>query len=351
MATTQVTSDMVESSFEQVSTPWLTPFYQQLQQTYLQGRFAHGLLFTGSAGIGKYKLAQQLAQYLLCTNKQHDDACFECHSCKLFSAHNHLDYHLLVAEKNKSIGIDQIRLLTEKLNERPQLGNNKVVLIKGAEQLTEAAANALLKTLEEPQGDSYLVLLARTHHQLMPTLLSRLQQTHLHSPDDQSLINWLYELGYQVSDLGVLRWFQNSPLALLNHLKALQQDASLDTRRQCVEGVFNMLYQPQQLFSFSRLLANDAEQNLLLLFHLLHDIHKLKLNTEQLDQDAIYYFALPQLQLWQAQLSFKSLRMLSQEILKTRSLLTEHNALKKELLISALLIKIKNEFKETHHVS
>ncbi|RBW41372.1 DNA polymerase III subunit delta' [Psychromonas sp. B3M02] len=342
---------MAESSFEQVSTPWLTPFYQQLQQTYQQGRFAHGLLFTGSAGIGKYKLAQQLAQYLLCTNKQHDDACFECHSCKLFSVHNHLDYHFLVAEKNKSIGIDQVRLLTEKLNERPQLGNNKVVLIKGAEQLTEAAANALLKTLEEPQGDSYLILLARTHHQLMPTLLSRLQQTHLHSPDDQTLINWLYELGYQVSDLGVLRWFQNSPLALLNHLKALQQDASLDTRRQCVEGVFNMLYQPQQLFSFSRLLANDAEQNLLLLFHLLHDIHKLKLNTEQLNQDAIYYFALPQLQLWQAQLSFKSLRVLSQEILKTRSLLTEHNALKKELLISALLIKIKNEFKETHYVS
>lgn len=339
-------SDDAEVAFKNVTTPWLTPFYQQLQDTYHQGRFAHGLLFTGSAGIGKYKIAKQLAQFLLCTNKQQHDACFECHSCQLIRANTHLDFHLLEAEKNKSIGIDQIRVLTEKLNQRPQLGNNKVVLIKGAEQLTEAAANALLKTLEEPQGDSYLMLLARTHHQLMPTLLSRLQQTHLHSPDYQTLINWLYELGYQVSDFGVLRWFQNSPLALLNHLKALQQDTSLDTRRQCVEGLFNVLYQATNLFSFTALLAKDVDQNLLLLFHLLHDIHKLKLNADQLNEDAIYYFALPQLQLWQTQLSLKSLRVLSNEILTVRNLLTSHSALKKELLINALLIKIKNEFKE-----
>jgi len=340
------TTDNADVIFDHVTTPWLTPFYLHLQDTFDQGRFPHGLLFTGSAGIGKFKLAKQLAQYLLCTNKQQDDACFECHSCQLFSANNHLDFSLLSAEKNKSIGIDQVRLLTEKLNERPQLGNNKVVLIKGADQLTEAAANALLKTLEEPQGDSYLILLTRTHHQLMPTLLSRLQQTHLHSPDDQTLIDWLYALGYQVSDIGVLRWFQNSPLSLLNHLKALQQDATLDTRRQCVEGLFTMLYQAQSLFSYSELLVKDVDQNLLLLFHLLHDIHKLKLNAGQLNEDAIYYFALPQLQIWQAQLSCQSLRLLSNEILKVRSLLTGHSALKKELLINALLIKIKNEFKE-----
>lgn len=341
------TVEETELLCERVSTPWLTPFYQHLQQTFHQGRFPHGLLFTGSRGIGKFKIAKQLAQFLLCTNKQENDACFQCHSCQLFAAGTHLDYHLLAAEKNKSIGIDQVRLLTETLNERPHLGNNKVVIIKGAELLTESAANALLKTLEEPQGDSYLILLARTHHQLMPTLLSRLQQTHIHSPDDQSLINWLYELGYQVSDLGVLRWFQNSPLSLLNHLKAFQNDASLDTRRQCVEGLFNMLYDPSNLFSFTALITKDVEQNLLLLFHLLHDLHKLKLNYNQLNEDAIYYFALPQLQVWQTQITLKGLRQLSTEILNVRSLLVGHSALKKELLVNALLINIKNEFKES----
>ena len=336
----------IEAMFDNVSTPWLTPFYQQLQSHYHQGRFPHGLLFTGSDGIGKYKIAKQLAQFLLCSNKQANDACFQCHSCQLMAANNHLDFQLLTTEKNKSIGIDQVRALTETLNERPQLGNNKVVIIKGANKLTESAANALLKTLEEPQGNSYLILLTRTHHQLMPTLLSRLQQTHLHTPDDQMLIDWLYQLGHQVSDMGVIRWFQNSPLALLNHLSALKQDASLDARRHCVEGIFNLRYEPINLFTFSQLITKDADQHLLLLFHLLHDIHKLKLNNNQLNDDAIYFFALPQLQTWQAQLSLKSLRSLSNEILKTRSLLIEHSALKKELLINALLIKIKNEFKE-----
>ncbi|MDA7746583.1 DNA polymerase III subunit delta' [Psychromonas sp.] len=350
MATTasdnhQDVTDSVNDIFENVSTPWLTPFYEKLQKTYHQKRFAHGLLFTGSSGIGKYKLAKQLAQFLLCTNKQANDACYQCHSCQLMSANTHLDFHLLEAEKNKSIGIDQIRLLTEKLNERPHLGNNKVVLIKGTEQLTESAANALLKTLEEPQGDSYLILLARTHHQLMPTLLSRLQQTHIHSPDDQTLIDWLYELGYQVSDFGVLRWFQNSPLALLNHLKALQENSVSDTRRECVEGLFNLLYQPYHLFAFAQAIAKDVDQNLLLMFYLLHDIHRLKLNNNHLDEDAIFYFALPQLQIWQSQISLKSLRVLNDEILEVRSLLVGHPALKKELLINAMLIKIKNEFK------
>lgn len=340
-----------EISFDNVTTPWLTPFYEQLQQTYFQGRFAHGLLFTGSGGIGKFKLAKQLAQFLLCTNKQHNDACYQCHSCQLFSANNHLDFHLLSAESGKSIGVEQVRGLINALNERPQLGHNKVVLIKDAQLLTESAANALLKTLEEPQGDSYLILLARTHHQLMPTLLSRLQQTHLHTPDDTSLINWLNQLGYQVSDLGVIRWFQNSPLALLNHLQVVAQDASADSRRQCVEGLFNTLYQANNLFAFSKQIATDCERHLLLLFHLFHDMHRLKLSGSQLNDDAIYYFALPQLQIWQKQLSLKALREVSQQILKTRSQLIEHSGLKKELLINALLIKIKNEFKEQIDVS
>jgi len=336
-----------QQEIDKVTTPWLTPFYQQLQRHFHQGRFPHGLLFTGSQGIGKYKIAKQCAQFLLCENKQPQGACGRCHACQLMAANTHVDFQLLAAEKNKSIGIDQVRALTEKLNARPQLGNNKVVIIKEAEQLTEAAANALLKTLEEPQGDSYIIVLARTHHQLMPTLLSRLQQTHMHSPDDQTLIDWLYQLGFQVSDLGVLRWFQNSPLVLLKHLQGLQDGSAEDARRQCVEGVFNFLYQPESLFTFAQWIAKDVEQYLLLLFHLLHDLHKLKLNNNSLDGDAIYYFALPQLQTWQTQLSLSDLRELSHEVLTTRQLLTAHSAVKKELLINALLIKIKHKFKES----
>ena len=334
------------NQFDAVSTPWLAPVFQHLINTYQAGRFAHGMLFTGSAGIGKFKQAQNIAQYLLCSNKQAHGACQHCHSCNLFLAHNHLDFHLLHNEPNKSIGIEQVRGLIEVINERPNLGDNKVVIIKDAHQLTIPAANALLKTLEEPQGNSYLILLARTHHQLMPTLLSRVQHTHLHTPQDALLLAWLAELGFVVKDKGLLRLFQNSPLALLNHLQSERQEHTQDERRMCVEGLFALFNQPQTLFDFSRFLAESVESRLQLLFYMLHDLHKLKLSPGGVADDAVYGFALPQLQIWQKQITLQGLRYACSELLHTRSLLLDNSALKKELLINALLIKIKNEFKE-----
>lgn len=340
----------LEKSIETVVTPWLTPVFTQLINTFEAGRFAHALLFTGCAGVGKFALGKHLAKYLLCTDKQ-AAACGHCHSCALFEAQNHLDFHLLQNEENKSIGIEQVRNLISKLNERPHLGDNKVVLIKNANLLTTAAANALLKTLEEPQGNSYLILLARSHHQLMPTLLSRVQHIHLHTPEDTELFTWLALQGFNLQDKGLLRLYQNSPFALLNHLQSVQAETGDDERRNCVEGLFYLLSNPETLFPFSVFLAGHVEQRLLLLFYLLHDLHKLKLaecivgKDTELESDAVYGFAYPQLQIWKNRISLKSLRFLCGELLQMRSLLVEHSALKKELLINALLIKIKNEFK------
>jgi len=329
-----------------VSTPWLTPLFNRLVQANQAGRFAHGLLFTGSAGLGKFKLATQIAKYLLCSDPQADNACGKCHACNLFDAQNHLDFHLLQSEANKAIGIETVRSLIDSLGERPHLGDSKVVVIKEAQLLTTAAANALLKTLEEPQGNSYIILLAGSHHQLMPTLYSRVQHTHIHTPNDQQLLAWLAAQQVAVSDKGVLRQFQNSPLVLLNHLIALQAGDAQDERRHCIEGLFGLLNHGEMLFDFSQFMAQNVEARLQLLFFLFHELHKIKLTAEPLQEDAIYAFALPQLQIWKQQLTLKSLRYLCTEILTVRSLLIEHTGLKKELLISALLIKIKNEFKE-----
>jgi len=340
-----------ESLAPSVSTPWLSPIFNNLVQNNQTGRFAHGLLFTGSAGLGKFKLASRTAKYLLCTNKQVSDACGECHSCNLFDAQNHLDFHLLQSESNKAIGIEQVRSLIDSLNERPHLGDNKVVIIKDAQLLTIPAANALLKTLEEPQGNSYLILLARTHHQLMPTLYSRVQHTHIHTPSDEELLSWLAQQQVAVTDKGVLRQFQNCPLVLLNYLNALQSGDVSDERRECVEGLFSLLNRPEMLLDFSQFLAKNVESRLQLLFFMIHELHKIKLSGQPLGDDAVYGFALPQLQIWSEQFSLKSLRYLCSEILKVRTQLVEHTGLKKELLISALLIKVKNEFKEYPHVS
>jgi DNA polymerase-3 subunit delta' len=302
-------------------------------------------------GIGKFKLANHIAKYLLCTNKQvctnkqgDQGACNQCHSCALFNAGNHLDLHLIQNEGSKLIGIEHVRSLITVLNERPHLGENKVVIINNANLLTTAAANALLKTLEEPQGNSYLILLTPAQHQLMPTMLSRVQHNHLHTPSDSDLITWLSGLGFAVADKGLLRLFANSPLMLLKHLQSIQDSTQQDERKNCVEGLFALLNNPQTLFTFGQFLAELPEARLSLLFYLFHDLHKLKLSSQVIATDAVYEFASPQLQAWQQQISLQGLRDLSNEVLTTKTLLTEHSGLKKELLVNALLIKIKNEF-------
>ena len=331
-------------ALKSVTTPWLTPLFSLLMKSYKETRLGHGLLLTGSDGVGKFKFAQQVSKYLLCENRlQLDESCGHCHACNLVKANTHVDLHLLKKEEGKqSISIDQIRELTNSLNSRPQLGENKVVIIKDVQFLTVQAANALLKTLEEPQANTFIILLASTHHDLLPTLLSRVQHTHIHTPDQATLLNWLNDQGLQVADKGLLPFFKNSPLALLNHL----QSDSPDVRKQCIEGLFSILHKSETLFDFSKFLAESVDKNLQGLFFLLHDLHKLKINDGDSDGQfaVIYNFALPQLIIWQKQITLKALRKLSADTLKTRKLLMNHSALKKELLINALLIDIKNEF-------
>ncbi len=328
--------------------PWLTSLYTSLVKAHKDSRLGHGLLFTGDDGVGRFKLAQQIAKYILCSNKEHSNkSCNICHACHLVAADTHLDLHLLKKAENKqSITIDQIRELINNLNECAHLGNNKVVIIKDAQFLNVQAANALLKTLEEPQANTYLILLANNREQLLPTLISRVQHTHIYPPNAKTLSDWLIKQGIKQPDQSLFPLFKNSPLALLNHL----QHQTDDTRKGCVEGLFSLQHEPQSLFLFSEYIAKYADKNLETLFFLLHDIHKLKMSNKASKHSIMFNFALPQLMIWQDQITLKNLRTLSLNILKTRSLLITHSALKKELLINALLINIKNKFKSSTNV-
>ena len=329
-------------------TPWLTSLYTSLTQAHKDTRLGHALLFTGNDGVGRFKLAHQLAKYILCSNKTPSNkSCNICHACHLVTADTHLDLHLVTKIENKqSITIDQIRALINNLNDCAHLGNNKAVIIKDAQFLNVQAANALLKTLEEPQSNTYLILLTNNREQLLPTLISRIQHIHIYPPNTKTLSNWLIKQGIKQPDQSLFPLFDNSPLALLNQL----QHPSNDARKGCVEGLFSLQYNPQSLFVFSEYLAEYTDKNLETLFFLLHDIHKLKISNNESKHSIMFNFALPQLMIWQDQITLKSLRTLSLNILKTRSLLITHSALKKDLLINALLINIKNKFKSPINV-
>lgn len=159
-------------------TSWLQPTLEQWWQLYQQQRLHHALLLAGPAGVGKAALVQAIAQRLLC---QHANApCGQCKSCHLFVAGHHPDFLQLTVEN--SIGVDAVREIAVFFQQSAQQGGVKLVSVPQAHKMTEAASNALLKTLEEPGNGCFLLLQTDHPQRLLPTILSRCQQWSIATP-------------------------------------------------------------------------------------------------------------------------------------------------------------------------
>ncbi|WP_031564913.1 DNA polymerase III subunit delta' [Rheinheimera texasensis] len=173
------------------SLPWLQHTELRLFTLAVNQQLHHAILLTGPEGIGKHILAKQLAHLLLCQNPLAEGACGRCKSCLLGAAGHHPD--LLTLEVGSSISVDQIRDISYLLQNAPQQGGARVVVIPQAEKMTESAANALLKTLEEPGHSSYLLLQTAYADQLMPTILSRCQRWDLPAQYSAQTAQWLQQ--------------------------------------------------------------------------------------------------------------------------------------------------------------
>jgi DNA polymerase-3 subunit delta' len=148
-------------------------------------RLAHGLIFSGPAGVGKGSTAAALAAMFLCETPTASDACGRCASCRAMEAGTHPDYHVVTKElarlydksgtsKATQLSINVIRHdVAEPAGRKTVLGRGKVFVIEEAELMTAPAQNAILKTLEEPAGRSLIVLLTTHAGELLPTIRSR----------------------------------------------------------------------------------------------------------------------------------------------------------------------------------
>ena len=138
----------------------------------------HAMLFMG----GEIDFVQNLAKFLLCSNVKQGalEACEKCKSCQLFNAQVHPDYFLVSPEeKSKVITVDQIRQLSHALTHTAQLNYYQIAVIAPAHAMNIAAANALLKTLEEPPGPVIIILISNKPHILPRTIYSRCQVINL----------------------------------------------------------------------------------------------------------------------------------------------------------------------------
>ena len=148
-----------------------------LRRAWEHRRLAHALLFTGPAGVGKLAMARALALGLHCDVAPFE-ACGTCDSCRTIAAGTHPDVHVVAGPlpERRDIVIEQVRALQRELGFRSMSVHPKIGIVNDAECLTLQAQNALLKTLEEPAGDTVLVLVAVNASTLAPTILSRCQR-------------------------------------------------------------------------------------------------------------------------------------------------------------------------------
>ena len=139
------------------------------------GRLAHAYLFLGPSGVGKALFAKELAKAVLCHNPQ-PDACDACDACRKFDHGRHADFHLVQpAQGKRFVSIDDIKGLQRAIAVKAVERGHKAFLIDDADAMTAQAANAFLKTLEEPPPQSLLILVAASLEPMLDTIVSRCQ--------------------------------------------------------------------------------------------------------------------------------------------------------------------------------
>ncbi|WP_299071541.1 DNA polymerase III subunit delta' [uncultured Paraglaciecola sp.] len=200
--------------------PWLTSSFKHLSKRITNAKLHHALLIQGPSGLGKSSFALQLAQLLLCNQKQEDKACGHCQSCLLNSASTHPDLHII--ESDKQIGVDQIRDAIKILNGSAHLSGTKVLIIAAAHTMTESSANALLKTLEEPTANTFLLLTTDKPERILATIKSRCEKVALPLPTLDTTLAWINTQYADEIDINLAQLFSARPLALLAELQEEQ---------------------------------------------------------------------------------------------------------------------------------
>lgn len=217
--------------------PGLYEEKKHLLDSVRRGRNSHAQLFHGRSGTASFALALAYAQYLACENPGEDDSCGECGSCKQFEKLSYPDLHfsfpfarvagaptnlncdfflkdwlhfiserpifelgdwlsnLEVSNKQAQINVHESSRIIQKLNLKSYAGKAKFLIIYLPEYLHPSAANKLLKTLEEPSGDSIILLISEDPEKLLQTITSRCQKLYIPRPKESELIDYLEARG------------------------------------------------------------------------------------------------------------------------------------------------------------
>ena len=225
-----------------------------LKRALAANRVAHAYLFEGVSGCGKMLAALSLVESLFCGATP---PCGSCPACRKLSRRQHPDLHLLEPEKG-IIKIDRIRELQKELSLRPVEAPKKVCIVDQADRMNQAAANAFLKTLEEPPGNALLILLSDTPTALLPTILSRCQRLRVNPLPPELLTKLLTAQGAPVEQAQSAASHAGGSMA---RGMATLQEGFLARRKEIVEQTTSLTHRDFALLtSTAERLGHDREQ-------------------------------------------------------------------------------------------
>lgn len=210
--------------------PWLAPQAAALTAAARAGRLPHALLIHEAPGAGGDWLAQFAARLALCEHAL-DAPCGSCTGCRRALAWQHPDLtRVAPLEDSRQIRIEQLRELSADLALTSHAGGYKVGIVTPADAMNRFAANALLKTLEEPPARTLLVLVATQPSRLPPTVLSRCQRLTVRAPTRAQAVAWLNELRGAGEWAGALEVIGEAPMLLLEADPQPLAQAGAETR-------------------------------------------------------------------------------------------------------------------------
>ncbi len=224
--------------------PWQNKQWQHVWRMKQDRRLPHALLVTGSVGMGKVLFAQALTRAWLCQQVDAEgNACGVCHACHLLERDVHPNVSWIKPEKEgQAIKIDQIREASDFVYHSSLENADRILLIHPADQLNAHAANALLKTLEEPPAQVVIMLITDQAQHLPATILSRCQRIHFPLPLSTEVIPWLKpQLSDENEAAFLLHLANGAPLMAL----ALSRNETLVFRRNFLETLQRLSQQQE----------------------------------------------------------------------------------------------------------
>ena len=234
-----------------------------LLSIHAQGeKLRHAYLFTGPSGIGRRTLALRFAEALNCTNPPAPGTfCHKCRSCRQIQSQTHPDLSILQPEEgHRDLLIDQVRSLQHSLALAPYMGKYRIALLPDFQRATTSAANAMLKTLEEPPEKVILILTANALEDLLPTIVSRCEVLRLHPESIKTTQNILKtEKGLAAVDAQLLAHLSGGRIGYA--LKLADSPDALSQRQDGIEKLLNLLPAPRyERFQLAEKLSKPYDQ-------------------------------------------------------------------------------------------